>query len=163
MIAHLIGGPAHGRDELVSEFAPPTFKFPELPDMPLSVRDYGAYGGELGMIVHEYRLIHQDGRYATYRWRPPRVTAHFAFTVHGPDYDGRLYDKLHDLTEEGAAVKVIRFFSNGRGCDVGGIVTVDGPPDAQAAADASVAVKAVIEQKLRGYQISAFTVDVAHD
>ncbi len=161
MLAHFIGGPAHGREEAISGHPHRILQFPELPDLlpyfglesePYDVPDF---------IVHEYRLLYTDPRWAVYQWAPPRVEASWEFSIRnrGPLADS-LHEKLHKLTKEGEAAQL-----TGVECDVDevrvrGVAIVDGPPDAVAAKQVAEDVQSLIDRRLRGYRISGVAVEV---
>lgn len=164
MIAHFIGGPIDGQRLAVREPPISRVKVPELNDAaPYWGPEVEPYSS-VGYTEHEYRLIYtKPGRHAVYEWIPPKITANFAFTVKtGLDRD-LFYRKVRELLElYGEVVKTMSIFYDGSAVSVEGIVLVDGPADAQAAQEATEAVKSVIDRKLRFYQITAFAVDV-HD
>jgi hypothetical protein len=162
MIAHFVGGPAHGTDQRVSR-AERVVKFPK----PNSTLPWVVSAEDFSRIpdfkVHEYRLLYTNARYAVYEWVPLKIAATWEFAIRDSSFSRELYDRLYNMTSEGEAVQV-----RGVECEPGevrvrGAVLVDGPADATAAEEASAAVKQVIEQKLRGARIVAFALDLSED
>jgi hypothetical protein len=164
MLAHFIGGPAHGHEEVVSGHPHRIFQFPEfdtdLPHMCVMDEEVG-FTSEPGFIIHEYRLLYTDPRWAVYQWAPPRVAASWEFTIRsrGPVADS-LYEKLHTLTKEGETPFLTACEWDGREVRVRGTALVDGPPDAVAVKQAAEDVQRLIDRKLRGYRVSAVVVEV---
>src|SRR4051812_31975685 len=150
MLAHFIGGPAHGIEEVVSGHPPTIFKFPELDDELPSVyvldEDRG-FAQEPGFTIHEYRLLYTDPRWAVYQWAPPRVEASWEFQIRnrGPLADS-LYEKLHTLTVPGQTPQLTGCEWDGREVRVRGLALVDGPPDAVAAKQVTEDVQRLIDR-----------------
>lgn|SRR5512146_3001761 len=167
MLIHCIGGPAHGYTKVASGQPPRIFKFPELdPDLPrIRVMDeLAGLTSEPGFTIHEYRLLYTNARWAVYQWAPARVAASWEFTIRyrGPLADD-LYEKLRTLTQEGETPFMTGCEWDGREIRVRGAALVDGPPDAVAVKQVAEDVQRLIDQKLRGYRVSAVVVEVNDD
>lgn len=165
MLIHCIGGPAHGHEEVVSDYPQRIIKFPEIDiDLP-HIYERAEFPREPGLIIHEYRLLYTDSRWAVYQWAPPRVAASWEFTIRAPVSVARgLYEKLHTLTEKGETPLLTEWECDG-GAEVRvrGTALVDGPPDAVAVKQAAEDVRRLIDRKLRGYRVSAVSVEVSDD
>lgn len=165
MLAHFIGGPAHGTEEVVSGHPPTSFKFPEFDDELPYVYVLDEDVQEPGVTIHEYQLLYMDPRWAVYQWAPPRVEASWEFQIRnrGPLADSSLYEKLHTLTAPGETPRLTGCDWDGREVWVRGLALVDGPPDAVAAKQVTEDVQRLIDRKLRGYRVSAVVVKVSDD
>lgn len=164
MLAHFIGGPAHGHEEVVSGYPPRTFQFPEFDDeLPrfCVMDELIGLTSEPGFTIHDYRLLYTDARWAVYQWAPPRVAASWEFTIrHRGALVDDLYEKLHTLTQEGETPFMTGCEWDGREVRVRGTALVDGPPDAVAAKQVAEDVQRLIDRKLRGCRVGAVAVEV---
>lgn len=162
MIAHFIGGPAHGTDQQVPR-AERIVKFPERDSSLPWVFSSEDFSRIPSFKVHEYRLLYTNARFAVYEWIPPKIEATWEFAIRDSSFSRELYDRLYHLTAEGEAVQVLDVECEPGEVRVRGAVLVDGPADATAAEEASAAVKQVIERKLRGERIVAFALDLSEN
>lgn len=160
MIAHFIGGPAHGRDEAISGHPHRIVKFPELNDVPYYGVESTPYD-TIPFIEHEYKLLYTDARLAVYQWLPPRVEATWEFSLRLPRaLDIVLQERLHNLTPKGTTLQMTSCDWDGREVHVRGAAIVDGPPDGTAAKQVGEDVQSLIDRKLRGYRVSGVAVQV---
>jgi hypothetical protein len=164
MLAHFIGGPAHGHETAIRQPPQRIVKFPELDDELPRIYSLGEVGitSEPGFTVHEYRLLYTDPRWAVYKWLPPRVEASWEFHIRnrGPLADS-LYEKLHTLTQQGETPFMTSCECDGHEVHVRGVALVDGPPDAVAVKQVADDVQSLIDRKLSGYRVSAAVVEVS--
>lgn len=148
MLVHFIGGPAHGRTEAIKN-PHATYRVAELKHFPSFATmelegDFSA-AAEVPITEHEYRITRRTRRYAIAEWQPPKVKVQVSVAFTGLSFwDSEVHEKLHRFVAEerdDAAVRGRQLLLERDHYGTGVLtlewaVTVDGPADPEAIAEA---------------------------
>lgn len=148
MLVHFIGGPAHGRSEAIRN-PHATYRVAQLKQMPSFATlefegDFSA-AAEVPIEEHEYRITRRTRRCAIAEWQPPKVKVMVSVAFTGLAFwNSDVHAKLHKFVSEERIDTAIRgrqlllerdHYGTGV-LTLEWAVTVDGPADPEAIAEA---------------------------
>lgn len=155
MIVHFIGGPAHGRSEAIKN-PHTTYRVAELKRLPAfaALEFEGDFSAAAAGPVeeHEYRITRRTRRYCIAEWQPPKVKVQVSVAFTGLAFwDQGVHEKLMKFVYEehdkppfpgpGGGLQMERHHYGTGVLTVEWAVTVDGPADPEAIAEAMEVVQ----------------------